>query len=140
MTLNLPLVKLERGSIAPVGLLATALLLTASLLLLCASALFQQQRRLNHLADAIALSSAQKVAKSKSEGLDFQLFAQAELKWMDNARTNDVWLQEFNVAANGVVALRLCQPAHLDWLVVPELLASAVIKPVCANARAGQLY
>lgn len=133
-------VKLERGSIAPVGLLATAIMLTAALVLLCATALFQQQRRLNHLADAIALSTAEQVARSKSERPDFQTSALAELQSMGNATIGEVWLDDFAVSASGVVALRLCQSAHLDKLVVPELLVGAVIKPVCATARAGQVY
>lgn len=134
----------DGGSIAPIGLLSMALLLTASLVLLCASALFQQQRRLNHLADAVALSVARTVAVdgeavSTYPHRDYELNGAAELNAMAGAKLRDSWLESLDVSGNGVVALRICQPPHLDELLVPSALAGSFTGPVCAEARAGQL-
>lgn len=134
----------ERGSIAPIGLLSMSLLLTASLVLLCASALFQQQRRLNHLADAVALSLAHQVAVDAEaaaplQEADYQRSAAVELSAMAGAKLRDSWLQSLDVSESGVVGLRICQPPHLDELLLPAALAGSSLGPVCSDARAGQL-
>lgn len=122
----------DEGSIAPLALLSLALTLTATLIVLCAGSLFQQQRTLNALANAVALELA---VQPGHESLKSRA-ALAALQ-TEKTRTSVVRFAVRNV--DDSVSVMLCQPARVQELLVPEAILGSAIGDVCVIARAGEL-
>jgi hypothetical protein len=122
----------EEGSIAPLALLSLALTLTATLIVLCAGSLFQQQRTLNALANAVALELA---VQPGAESLK----AQAGLAALQTEKTSNAVIRFAVRNLDDSVSVKLCQPARVQELLVPEAILGSAIGDVCVSARAGEL-
>jgi uncharacterized membrane protein len=122
----------DSGSIAPLALLSLALTLTCALVVLCAGSLFQQQRTLNAMADALALTIARDPAKELSA-------TDSALRDLQSAKTAGARVFSAEVDPDGVASVRICQPARVEELMVPRALSERLFGEVCAEARAGRL-
>jgi hypothetical protein len=122
----------EEGSIAPLALLSLALTLTATLIVLCAGSLFQQQRTLNSLANAVALELAiQPVGES--------LKAHSALVALKSGKAHSAVVRFAVRNRDESVSVKLCQPARVQELMVPVVILGSAIGDVCVIARAGEL-
>jgi hypothetical protein len=136
----------ERGSILPLGLLSIAMVTSAALIAICASSLFEQQRGLNAIANAVALRVAQTSATFPNAVVnpaEANEMASDELRSIAMGQDSTAVLTSASVIAdsNGSfrVAVRVCQSARVGELVVPQLLSGFSFGEVCAAARAGAL-
>ena len=124
--------KRDDGSIAPLGILSMALTLTCALVVLCAGSLFQQQRTLNAIADALALTIARDPA-NEAESVN------ALLRELQSSKTANSEVSAAVIGGEGVVFIRICQPARVGELLLPKVLSERLFGAVCAEARAGKL-
>jgi uncharacterized membrane protein len=124
--------KRDDGSIAPLGILSMALTLTCALVVLCAGSLFQQQRTLNAIADALALTIARDPA-NESDSVN------AALHELQSSKTANSEVSAAVIGGEGVVFIRICQPARVGELLIPKVLSERLFGAVCAEARAGKL-
>jgi uncharacterized membrane protein len=124
--------KRDDGSIAPLGILSMALTLTCALVVLCAGSLFQQQRTLNAIADALALTIARDPANEADS-------VNALLRELQSSKTANSEVSAAVIGGEGVVFIRICQPARVGELLIPKVLSERLFGAVCAEARAGKL-
>ncbi|MEY4067575.1 MAG: hypothetical protein RIQ44_787 [Actinomycetota bacterium] len=96
----------DQGSALPLFLFGTALLVLGGLIAVTATSGLAQQRRLNGVADAVALAAAE--AQVRNPARDVSEFAAEALQILGSNRGE--WLVSAGVGAQNRVTVRLCQP------------------------------
>ena len=129
-------IKSDSGSIAPLAILGIMLTLSISLVQLSATTLFEQQRRLNSVSDALALDLAD-LALDMKQNIDGQLATQ-ELDIL-NQQSGDgakSWVASFSKSGQNRVSVRLCQRNILLDKPFTNALGRGVLPDVCVASTA----
>jgi hypothetical protein len=128
----------DGGSIAPLAILGVLVSLVLALVVLSADQLFQQQRNLNSVSDALALDLADLKLQPKTK-LDSTVAAQELARVSGGLRGARPHLVQLLEPSENRVLVRVCQQNRLLEMPITGMLSGHVLAEICVTSTAENL-